>query len=116
MDTNCDPDEVDYVIPGNDDAIRAIKLICGKIADAIAEVKQAEWDAEEAARNPVAAGDRSATAWTSPMWTAWRKCAPESRSRLPVDPERFVVPRGVEDEYSRMGQAPDDLEPVAAAE
>ncbi|MBC7807617.1 MAG: 30S ribosomal protein S2 [Akkermansiaceae bacterium] len=44
VDTNCDPDEVDYVIPGNDDAIRAIKLIAGKIAEAIVEVKQAEWD------------------------------------------------------------------------
>lgn len=39
VDTNCDPDEVDYVIPGNDDAIRAIKLISGKIAEAIVEVK-----------------------------------------------------------------------------
>ena len=42
VDTNCDPDEVDYVIPGNDDAIRAIKLIAGKIADAIIEGKQGE--------------------------------------------------------------------------
>ncbi len=37
VDTNCDPDEVDYPIPGNDDAIRAIKLICAKIADAVRE-------------------------------------------------------------------------------
>jgi len=44
VDTNCDPDEVDYVIPGNDDAIRAIKLVSNKIADAVIEVKQAEWD------------------------------------------------------------------------
>ncbi|MDX1934560.1 MAG: 30S ribosomal protein S2 [Capsulimonadales bacterium] len=44
VDTNCDPDEVDYVIPGNDDAIRAIKLISNKIADSIIEVKQHEWD------------------------------------------------------------------------
>jgi len=36
-DTNCNPDEIDYPIPANDDAIRAIKLICGKIADAISE-------------------------------------------------------------------------------
>ena len=35
--TNCDPDEIDYVIPGNDDAIRAIKLICGRISDAVIE-------------------------------------------------------------------------------
>ena len=38
--TNCDPDEVDYVIPGNDDAIRAVKLIAGTIADAIIEGRQ----------------------------------------------------------------------------
>jgi small subunit ribosomal protein S2 len=40
VDTNCDPDEVDYVIPGNDDAIRSVKLISAKMADAILEGKQ----------------------------------------------------------------------------
>ncbi len=42
VDTNCDPEEVDYVIPGNDDAIRAVKLIAAKIADAVIESKQGE--------------------------------------------------------------------------
>jgi small subunit ribosomal protein S2 len=42
VDTNCDPDEVDYVIPGNDDAIRAVKLIAGKVADAVIEARQGE--------------------------------------------------------------------------
>ncbi|WP_027414632.1 30S ribosomal protein S2 [Aneurinibacillus terranovensis] len=42
VDTNCDPDEIDYVIPGNDDAIRAVKLLTGKIADAILEANQGE--------------------------------------------------------------------------
>ena len=50
VDTNCDPDEVDYVIPGNDDAIRAVKLLTGRMADAIMEGRQGEGgDAEEAA-------------------------------------------------------------------
>ena len=40
VDTNCDPDDADYVIPGNDDAIRAVKLIASKIADAVLEGKQ----------------------------------------------------------------------------
>ena len=40
VDTNCDPDLVDYIIPGNDDAIRAVKLISGKMADAVLEGKQ----------------------------------------------------------------------------
>ena len=48
VDTNCDPDEVDYVIPGNDDAIRAVKLIAGKLADAVLEGRQGEQgDAEQ---------------------------------------------------------------------
>ncbi len=42
VDTNCDPDEVDYVIPANDDAIRAVRLISSKIADAVIEGKQGE--------------------------------------------------------------------------
>ncbi len=42
VDTNCDPDDVDYVIPGNDDAIRAVKLIAGAMADAIIEGRQGE--------------------------------------------------------------------------
>ncbi|HHY42293.1 MAG TPA: 30S ribosomal protein S2 [Thermoanaerobacterales bacterium] len=47
VDTNCDPDEVDYVIPGNDDAIRAVKLLTEKIADAVIEGRQGEqMDAE----------------------------------------------------------------------
>ena len=47
VDTNCDPDDVDYVIPGNDDAIRAVKLIAGAMADAILEGKQGVQDAAE---------------------------------------------------------------------
>ncbi len=42
VDTNCDPDEVDYVIPGNDDAIRAVKLLAGAMANAVLEAKQGE--------------------------------------------------------------------------
>ena len=51
VDTNCDPDEVDYVIPGNDDAIRAVRLIAGAMADAVIEGRQGETvvaEAEEA--------------------------------------------------------------------
>ena len=49
VDTNCDPDEIDYVIPGNDDAIRAVKLIAGKMADAVLEGRQGAQDGEEQA-------------------------------------------------------------------
>ncbi|MDR0946932.1 MAG: 30S ribosomal protein S2 [Ruminococcus sp.] len=49
VDTNCDPDEIDYVIPGNDDAIRAVKLIAGAMSDAILEGRQGQQDAAEEA-------------------------------------------------------------------
>ncbi|MZP30563.1 30S ribosomal protein S2 [Heliobacterium undosum] len=46
VDTNCDPDEIDYVIPGNDDAIRAVKLLTAKMADAVMEGNQGQSDAQ----------------------------------------------------------------------
>ena len=49
VDTNCDPDEIDYLMPANDDAIRAVRLLTSKMADAILEGKAAAVDEEEAA-------------------------------------------------------------------
>lgn len=48
IDTNCDPDEIDYPIPGNDDAIRAVKLITGRMADAVIEGRQGQSTEAEA--------------------------------------------------------------------
>ncbi len=48
IDTNCDPDEIDYPIPGNDDAIRAVKLLTGRMADAVLEGRQGEAEEAEA--------------------------------------------------------------------
>jgi small subunit ribosomal protein S2 len=98
VDTNCNPDEVDYVIPGNDDAIRAIKLVAGKIADAIAEIKQSEWDAEEEAR----------LALLAPAEVAVEE-KPNVDEAVPVVtglPSDFVFQRGIEDEYTHMGSEP----------
>lgn len=50
VDTNCDPDLIDYPIPANDDAIRAVKLLTGKMADAVLEGRQGQQ--EEAAEAP----------------------------------------------------------------
>ncbi|MBE6890537.1 MAG: 30S ribosomal protein S2 [Ruminococcaceae bacterium] len=57
VDTNCDPDEVDYVIPGNDDAIRAVKLIAGTISNAIIEGRQGEQFAAEASEEAEAVSE-----------------------------------------------------------
>ena len=116
VDTNCNPDEVDYVIPGNDDAIRAIKLIANKIADAIAEIKQPEWDAEEEAR--IAAMPQAAIeegldkpdvdsmpigAFTDELPTPTP--APTGEA-APADAD-FVFRPGVEDEYSALAAEPE---------
>ena len=57
VDTNCDPEEIDYVIPGNDDAIRAVRLLVGRMADAVIEGNQgmsmAEAPVEEEAEEAV---------------------------------------------------------------
>ena len=62
VDTNCDPDDVDYIIPANDDAIRAVKLIAGCMADAIIEAKQGESfdEGEEAGSTDAAAAEDAA--------------------------------------------------------
>lgn len=67
VDTNCDPDEIDYIIPGNDDAIRAVRLITSKIAEAVLEAKQglqmaAEKEAAEAEEAAEAAEKAAAEA------------------------------------------------------
>ena len=87
VDTNCDPDLVDYVIPGNDDAIRAIKLITGKIADAIAEVKQEEWDRADAAAEAAAQGI---------------EVSAEEVVEAAVEPSDTVYLGDEEDEYAKM--------------
>ena len=55
VDTNCDPDEVDYVIPANDDAIRAVRLLASKMADAVLEGRQGQQTAEAAPAEEAAA-------------------------------------------------------------
>ena len=62
VDTNCDPDEIDYVIPGNDDAIRAIKLIAATMANAVLEGRQGETDAEPEAKAEEPAAEAEAPA------------------------------------------------------
>jgi small subunit ribosomal protein S2 len=62
VDTNCDPSEVDYVIPGNDDALRAIRLFASKIADSIVEGSQLLTDKQSAELHSAVAAGVSAEA------------------------------------------------------
>ncbi|MDD7676754.1 MAG: 30S ribosomal protein S2 [Eubacteriales bacterium] len=62
VDTNCDPDDADYIIPGNDDAIRAIRLISATLADAVIEGRQGEQITEEAPAEAEAEAEKAADA------------------------------------------------------
>jgi small subunit ribosomal protein S2 len=122
VDTNCDPDEVNYVIPGNDDAIRAIKLISNKIADAIIEVKQHEWEdlpgadaaapfAEDAAAPALSAEDRRRQMELDARGLGFEYDAEGRPVQTPVDETEFVSvpPTGLSD-------AQDAAEEIASSE
>ncbi|MCS6775470.1 MAG: 30S ribosomal protein S2 [Chloroherpetonaceae bacterium] len=109
VDTNCDPDEVDYVIPGNDDAIRAIRLITGKIADAIVEVKQADWDEEEE-RHLATLPQEELEALDKPEVDAVPGTETPLVEVASEEPADFVVRSDEEDEYARMAQMGDEFD------
>jgi small subunit ribosomal protein S2 len=80
VDTNCDPDEVDYVVPGNDDALRAIRLFASKIADAVVAgrgMRESRMAEEDAARAAEAAAADSAARLT-------RAVRPQRRAETPT--------------------------------
>ena len=74
VDTNCDPDDVDYVIPGNDDALRAIKLVLGKIADSIIEGRSLR----ESRQSERAAGDTTPSSSSGQAASAEQATTPAS--------------------------------------
>ena len=87
VDTNCDPDEVDYVIPGNDDAIRAIKLITSKIADAIIEAKGPEWEVVETEEEAQRLTEEKEAARVQAEWAALEQKASSGEPAVVADDE-----------------------------
>jgi len=67
VDTNCDPDVVDYVIPGNDDALRAIRLFASKISESVIEGQAVNKDAPTAPRGPADAGETEGEGVVTPF-------------------------------------------------
>ena len=67
VDTNCDPSEIDFPIPGNDDALRAIKLFTGMVADAIADAKSTALEGADAATVSFGGDDSEAVSTTAPV-------------------------------------------------
>ena len=106
VDTNCDPDEVDYVIPGNDDAIRAIKLITSKIADAVIEAKGPEWEVVEGADEAQRLADEAEAERVRAEWDTL-----EQRTGASMQPEAGTLDG---DDTLAATEAEATPEPVAA--
>lgn len=85
IDTNCDPDPIDYIIPSNDDAIRAIRLITGKIADGVIEGKSIRTEEEAEVDQAEASGDEDISRYLGPSTIAKIKAV----EALDLDEEEF---------------------------
>ncbi len=107
VDTNCDPDEVDYPIPGNDDAIRAIRLMVGKMADAVLEGR-AEHESRQAEER---AAEEAAAAAAEESAVGVAAAAPAAEE-LVGEAEQFAAESGTAEE-PEPGAAPDEA-PAAA--
>jgi small subunit ribosomal protein S2 len=109
VDTNCDPDPIDYAIPPNDDAIRAIKLMAGKIADAAIEGR-AQRKAEEPARG-TAPGETPET-YLGPSTLAKLRTGAYTREEAPTDENAEPVGEELEEEEIEAGLAEEEAGPV----
>ncbi|MFI1486606.1 30S ribosomal protein S2 [Streptomyces sp. NPDC020747] len=122
LDTNCDPDEVDYKIPGNDDAIRSVTLLTRVIADAVAEGLISRSGAGKAAEGDKAAGEPLA-AWERDLLEGGEKKADEATAEAPVAeapaaeaPAAEEAPAAAEAEAPAAAEAPVAEAPAAEAE
>jgi small subunit ribosomal protein S2 len=95
VDTNCDPDEVDFVIPGNDDAIRSIRLLTSKIADAIVEIRGEAWSEEEAQEEVTANGRVAPVAETEFATAAITERQPMIADEPDADADESAAPEAV---------------------
>jgi small subunit ribosomal protein S2 len=88
VDTNCDPDDIDFIIPGNDDAIRAIRLFASKMADACIEGGQRRKDQKQTE----AEGKDEPVVETAPVETKESPAAPAETEEAPAAPEKEAAP------------------------
>ncbi len=117
LDTNCDPDEVDYKIPGNDDAIRSVTLLTRVIADAVAEGLIARSGAGKAAEGDKAAGEPLAE-WERDLLEGEKKAdeAPADEAEKPAEAPAEEAPAAAEATEAPATEAPADEAPAADAE
>lgn len=116
VDTNCDPDEIEYPIPGNDDAIRAIRLMAGKMADAVIEGRM-EYETRRAEEQAAAEAAPSVTEEDVMVVTAAAESAfEEMPGQVQPAPETASPTEGAEEETAQQAEelapADVDVEPV----
>jgi len=105
VDTNCDPDEVDFPIPGNDDAIRAVRLLTSKIADAIMEAKT-ELESEAAEALGLEDKDKEPVETATPAEETQKEAAPAAADKVEAsEPAPPVMPKKAETRVISGGQS-----------
>ena len=104
VDTNCDPDEIDYVIPGNDDAIRAVKLIAGAMANAIIEGREGRMGAaaEETEEAAAAVSYTHLDVYKRQCWRRASRSSSRKKSRATLNSTPFV--RQYDIMFNRWGE------------
>jgi small subunit ribosomal protein S2 len=107
VDTNCDPDEIDYVIPGNDDAIRAIRLVTARIADACVEGRQRYEEKQQAAADKAQDEAAEEIPGSADLKPGERKVISDGTQGPVVEIIRRATPE--------EGEAPDAAEPAVEA-
>lgn len=115
VDTNCDPDPIDYIIPSNDDAIRAIRLITSKVADAVLEGKAIQEAQEAEVEEAEAAGEEDITRYLGPSTLAKLRATEEVEAPAETDGEGQEEVAYVADDFEDEADE-DELEEVGETE
>ncbi len=115
VDTNCDPDPIDHIIPSNDDAIRAIRLIASKIADAILEGRAVRAEEEAEVEEAEAAGDEDISRYLGPSTLAKIKAAEEESVTEETTTEAPVVEAVAETEETVVAETTAEVATPEAA-
>jgi len=125
VDTNCDPDEIDYIIPGNDDAIRAIRLITSRIADACVDGRQRLEEKQQAEADKEVEVESEVAAVTVELKPGERKVIADGtegpvveiiRRSTPADDQDPVTPEDSENGGSELGESTDATEAESTGE
>lgn len=115
VDSNCDPDDIDYIIPGNDDAIRAIRLLTSRMADACIEGREKYAERRQAEADKASETDDESVALSADMHPGERKVISDGTDGPVVEIIKRATPNGTEEEFTPEATEAPAADEIAAA-